>query len=491
MSSSPPAERRWRPRSLRGRLILTAAALIAVVGLVISAVTALAVRAFLVDRVDDDLVTVARLAQRSGPLAPSSDDDDEGVEHQEGLEFLGGRGLPVGTFGAVIEEGEVEAAITGVGSVPRPVSEEYGDAIAGVPNDGSPHDLDLGDAGRFRALAITVPEGERTVIGLPLADVASTVNQVVLFEAAALGIAVLIAGIVGAGLVDRNLRPLRRVAATAREVSETTLDRGEVALRTRVPDTDLDPASEVGQVAAALNHMLSHVGSALQARHESETQVRQFVADASHELRTPLASIRGYAELTRRGRDEVPADVARSLTRIEAEASRMSELVDDMLLLARLDAGRPLAHAPVDLSRLAIDVVSDARAAGPEDEWRLSLPDQPVMVTGDDARLHQVLANLLSNARVHTPAGTTVTTTLSTCDEGVLVSVHDNGPGIAKEEQQRVFERFARVDTSRSRSSGSTGLGLAIVSAVVSAHGGSVRLDSRPGSTTFSVLLPH
>ena len=195
------------------------------------------------------------------------------------------------------------------------------------------------------------------------------------------------------------------MAATATRVAELPLDRGEVALAERVPDADTDPRTEVGQVGAALNRMLDHVGNALEARHASETQVRQFVADASHELRTPLAAIRGYAELSRRSREPVPDEVAHVLRRVESEAQRMTALVEDLLLLARLDAGRPLAHDPVDLTMLVVDAVSDAHAAGPGHDWQLDLPDEPVVVTGDGARLHQVLANLLANARTHTPAG--------------------------------------------------------------------------------------
>jgi two-component system OmpR family sensor kinase len=219
--------------------------------------------------------------------------------------------------------------------------------------------------------------------------------------------------------------------------------------------------------------------------------VRQFVADASHELRTPLAAIRGYAELTRRGRDTVPTDVAHALGRIESESARMTTLVDDLLLLARLDSGRPLEAEPVELSGLVVDTVNDAHAAGRDHVWRLDLPDAPVTITGDGPRLHQVLANLLANARTHTPPGTVVTTSLAVARDGyAAVSVTDNGPGIPDSIQPEIFERFARADTSRSRAAGSTGLGLAIVDAVVEAHHGTVDVVSRPGHTVFTVRLP-
>lgn len=303
------------------------------------------------------------------------------------------------------------------------------------------------------------------------------------------------AGIAAAATVRIALGPLRRVAATATRVSELPLHEGEVALHERVTGAEADPRTEVGQVGAALNRMLGHVGSALTARQESEVRVRQFVADASHELRTPLASIRGYAELTRRtgeGGEPVGPRTRHALGRIESEARRMTGLVEDLLLLARLDAGRPQACADLDLSPLVVDAVSDARAAGPGHVWRIDLPAEPVSVRGDAARLHQVLVNLLANARTHTPAGTTVTARVRGASrEGwAVVSVEDDGPGIPAELLPHVFERFARGDASRSRAAGGSGLGLAIVRAVVVAHGGRVGVRSVPGRTLFTVELP-
>lgn len=266
----------------------------------------------------------------------------------------------------------------------------------------------------------------------------------------------------------------------------------------RVPEAEADPRTEVGQVGAALNRMLGHVGSALEVRQESETRVRQFVADASHELRTPLASIRGYAELTRRGREETGPDTRHALGRIESEAERMTGMVEDLLLLARLDAGRPLRHESTDLSPVVVDAVSDARAAGERGQrghhWRLNLPDEPATVHGDPTRLHQVLVNLLANARTHTPSGTTVTVRVrvraAAGHPWVTLEVEDDGPGIPPQLLPHVFERFARGDASRSRGAGSTGLGLAIVQAVVAAHGGRVEVSSVPGRTVFAVHLP-
>jgi two-component system OmpR family sensor kinase len=239
--------------------------------------------------------------------------------------------------------------------------------------------------------------------------------------------------------------------------------------------------------------MLDNVEGALEARQYSETRLRRFVADASHELRTPLAAIRGYAELTRRDGAALPEGTAHALTRISSQAERMSTLVEDLLLLARLDAGRPLERAPVDLTRLVLDAVSDAHAAGPGHRWQLDLPEEPVTVPGDASRLTQVLTNLLANARTHTPTGTLVTVGLGVDDDAALLSVVDTGPGIPAELQPHVFERFARGSAGRARAvndTASTGLGLAIVDAVVAAHGGRVELQSVPGRTEFRVTLP-
>ena len=332
-------------------------------------------------------------------------------------------------------------------------------------------------------------------MGLPLAQVDAALANLIAVEIVLSILAVGAAAVIGRSLVERSLRPLNRVAATAQQVSQLPLDRGEVALAVRVPPADTHPDSEVGRVGLALNHMLNNVEEALAARQASETKVRQFVADASHELRNPLAAIRGYAELTQRSGEAIPPDAAYAMSRVESEADRMSRLVEDLLLLARLDAGPALDIRPTDLNALLIDAVSDGRAAGPDHSWSLSLPDEVVTVPADQFRLHQVVANLLANARTHTPAGTRVEAALTAVGDRALITVSDNGPGIAPEIVDRVFERFTRADTSRVRATGaprgaSTGLGLAIVSAVVEAHHGTVTVQSRPGETSFVVSLP-
>lgn len=458
------------------------AALLAVVCVIIGVVSAFAMRDFLVGRLDRQLLDSAAKVGRELPPPGAV------------VGPLDGPGFQPGTLTLVrFPDGRmfVERLTPRHGEHEQPTLDAEL-LIGEVPVDRVPHTVSLGgDLGDYRFIAATTPADALVITGLPLADVNSTVLQLgfVLGGVSLAGLtAVCLAGTL---VVRRALRPLDRVAATAARVAELPLHQGEVALAERVPEPDANPDTEVGKVGLALNRMLGHVGSALQARHASETRVRQFVADASHELRTPLAAIRGYAELTRRSTDEVPPQVGHAMRRVESEAVRMTSLVEDLLLLARLDAGRPLAREPVDLSRLVVDTVSDARIAGPDHEWRLALPAEAVVVTGDEHKLHQVLANLLSNARVHTPPGTTVVTSLSVGGGAVEVAVTDDGPGIPDELQGEVFERFARGDTSRSRAAGSTGLGLSIVAAVVGAHGGAVRVSSRPGRTTFTVRLPR
>ncbi|RXR25153.1 HAMP domain-containing histidine kinase [Oerskovia turbata] len=370
--------------------------------------------------------------------------------------------------------------------------------------------------------------------------VTETLERYLLVEAGLVIAGIVLASVLGTWLVRRSLRPLDSVADAAVHVSELPLDRGEVGEIPRVDEQFTDERTEVGQVGAALNRMLDHVEASLTARHESETQVRQFVADASHELRTPLASIRGYSELVRRSPDDVPPDTLRALDRIESEALRMGELVEDLLLLARLDAGRPLDREPVDLAALAIDAVADAHAASRDHVWELDLPlaggedpmlegdghtaegDGPpaegdgnpaegdalwadgddtfdipdVTVVGDEARLRQVFTNLLGNARVHTPPGTRVVVRLRPDgDDHVVLSVTDDGPGIPPALLPSLFQRFSRGDSARNRVGGSTGLGLAIAQAVVQAHGGEITVhDAGPApssGTTFEVRLPR
>ncbi|WP_435238266.1 sensor histidine kinase [Streptomyces sp. YPW6] len=412
-----------RPWTLRTRLVVSAVSLIAVVAAVIGSVTAIAFHSYMYGKLDDQLHSVAERAGRPpgpGPLP--------GTLREAGpLGFVGGGGQPLGTFGALVDaDGEVTASKVVEDSGLRaqesaePLTAEQRAALekAAPGAGGGTRSVDLPGLGGYRVEATTTAEGDTVLVGIPSAEVSGALTTLIVVEVCVTAAGLIAASIAGTVLVGVALRPLRRVAATATRVSELPLHRGEVALLERVPDAEADPRTEVGQVGAALNRMLGHVGSALAARQESETRVRQFVADASHELRTPLASIRGYAELTRRaggggahpepgmadrgagtgrapaargtgagprpdpavlgtGAGPGPGFVARhagagpesdavirhALGRIESEADRMTGLVEDLLLLARLDAGRPLSYGSIDLLPLVVDAVSDARAA--------------------------------------------------------------------------------------------------------------------------------
>ncbi|MFF1511650.1 sensor histidine kinase [Streptomyces sp. NPDC058326] len=489
---------RRRPWSLRTRLVVSAVALIAVVAAVIGTVTTIAFRSYLYDRADEQVRTVSDRAA-GPPVATGLGPDDPG-RGQDPLGFVEGP-VPTGTLGAVLVDGRLtsagysaEAETENGGLYGRNVRTELDAAqraaLAAVPRDGEPHTVDL--PGRLGSYRVEYAEGSRGTFltGIPLTEVEDALSTLVVVELSVTGAGLVAASLAGTVLVGVALRPLRRVAAIAGQVAKLPLHSGEVALHQRVPEAEADPRTEVGQVGAAINRMLDHVHSALDARQQSETRVRRFVADASHELRTPLASIRGYAELTRRGGEECGPDTRHALGRIESEAVRMTGLVEDLLLLARLDAGRPLSYGSTDLVPLVVDAVSDARAAGPEHHWRLELPSERALVRADGARLQQVLVNLLANARTHTPPGTKVTARVRAEPGAALVDVEDDGPGILPELLPSVFERFARGDASRSRHAGSTGLGLAIVRAVVLAHGGEVTVTSAPGRTVFTVRLP-
>ena len=493
-----------RRASLRARLLVAfvvpLVAVLAVVG--VASVTAL--RAELVRQVDSRLEDVAFRSVNyqhqpgpGGPAAPAADDRRDGQRDDDGRpgkpDFLFARGQGEGTLGARIVDGVcTEAAVLGSRFQVAALDAGQGELISAVPADGRPRTVDLGGGlGEYRVVAQPTDGGEVLVNGLPLASTRAAVGNLVGAELLVGLLSLVAAGLVAALVIGRTLRPLARVASTATRVSELPLSSGEVRLVERVPPEDTDPRTEVGQVGTALNRLLDHVESSLAARQTSETQVRQFVADASHELRTPLSSIRGYTELVRRQGGELPQHVGHAVGRVESEALRMSALVEELLLLARLDAGRELSTEEVDLTALVVDAVSDAHVAGPDHHWQLDLPDTPVLVRADPDRLHQALVNLLANARAHTPAGTTTTTRLSTADGWAQLEVADDGPGIPAALRPHVFERFARGDSSRSRTAGSTGLGLAIVHAVVTAHGGTVGVDSRPGRTVFTVRLPH
>jgi len=480
----------FRSWTLRRKLVAAVAALIAVLGVAIGSVSVVLLHNYLIDRVDAQLQLAS---QRGLQLAVSSYVHGQPVGLDTIVTYTG---QPGGTLAALLQDDRVTSSYyqpTGSeGGAHKAVADaDFVTKMTSLPQDGTPMSIGLGgNLGEYRLASEDLPDGQHLVIGLPLAEAQATTEHLAITMLFATIAASFFAAGTGLLIVRLSLRPLDRVADAATTVSTLPLDRGEVALRVRVADEDTDPRTEVGRVGSAFNSMLGHVASALSAREASERKVRQFISDASHELRTPLASIRGYSELTRRSGEIIPPDVQHSIGRIESEATRMTAMVEDLLLLARLDEGRELDHDPVDLSMLLIDLLSDAHAAGPDHNWQLDVPGEPVEIIGDRTRLHQVFANLLTNARVHTPAGTSVTLGMRTDGEFAEVTVTDNGPGVPAELQPVLFERFARGDSSRSRNTGSTGLGLAIVKAVVGAQGGTIAVESEPGRTVFRVRLP-
>ncbi|MEU0422516.1 ATP-binding protein [Streptomyces canus] len=483
MSRRPNA--RMRTRSLRTRLLVFVTATLVVVCVAMGLITTLFQHAYLMGNLDDRVLDTAERALGGASLHQDPPDD---------LTFLREAGQPAGMLAARLDgDGAIVSAAVVVQDAP---TQDLGTgqrvALAGIRADGAMHTRTVPGLGTYR-VTVLVDGGVRVLAGLPMDDVQDIISGLVMIET---GVAV--AGLVAAGcvctvVIRRQLRPLGRVAATAAEVSRAPLGHGEVTGLTRVPEGDTDPDSEAGQVGAALNHLLDHVESSLADRQRSEERMRRFLADASHELRTPLASIAGYAELMNRGTDRIEPVLA--WRRVSAESARMTGLVEDLLLLARLDEGRPLQSREVDLSALVAEAVWDARTAAGGHDWQLELSlDASASVTGDEARLHQVVANLLSNARTHTPAGTKVVASVESTDECCVIRVRDNGPGIPLALLPTVFERFTRADTSRSRAdakSGGSGLGLAIAAAITGAHGGRIQVDSTPGRTEFTIELPR
>ncbi|MDX3077785.1 HAMP domain-containing sensor histidine kinase [Streptomyces sp. NPDC088354] len=471
--------RRLPPRTLRGQLTAGLLVLLAVACLTVGVTTVLALRGFLVGRLDEQLTAAdgrfaASLEHERAPDADNRPDT---------------RGQADATFGARLLDGVVTQAAVVDDTTDRPLTLLPGDrrALARIPVDGTGHSIRLSPLGGYRVVAVQGDDNDILLTGLPLHPVEATLHRLEAVEAGVFGAALLATGIAGALWVRVSLRPLRKVTEQATGVARLPLADGDVAMPEPLPDSD--PRTEVGQVSVALNQMLGHVEDALVRRQASEERLRHFAADASHELRTPVANIRGHAELALRRHGPVPADIRHALERIQSESHRMSRLVDDLLLLARLDAGRPLEHEDVDLTLLVLDATHDARAASPGHRWLLDLPEEPVTVTGDAHRLQQAVGNLLANARTHTPPGTQVTVALTSDEGGACLTVSDDGPGIPEDLLPEVFTRFVRADQARSRSTGSTGLGLAIVQAVVTAHQGTVHVSSRPGHTAFRVVL--
>ena len=560
MSQQPAPPRRrislrsWRPgslltppRSLRTRLVVGVLGLVLVMAAVMSAFSTVSLRHTLMARTDSQLMAAAqRAADKRHDLtqearkasdeaaqegADKPGDQPDGAGGADGADGGPGKeGVPPGLDAAGQSTGTLTLITTQASSSDTAssetaayidknghyasISKEDCRLLLSQATEDHPVTVDLHHLGSYRVVATRDEASGSTVItGLSLEGDKGLIRTQLLIELAVALVGALVVALAGRTMVRSSLAPLERMARTAHRVASQPLERGEVSIEDRVEKADLDSSAEVGQVGGALNTLLGHVESALAARQRSETQVRQFVADASHELRTPLASIRGYTELIRReGADaDLPEEATYALERVHSESVRMTALVEDLLLLARLDAGRELRREEVDLVGLLVDTVADARAAGPDHDWQLDLavleppadatPEEaedflpePPLVIGDEARLRQVVVNLLANARVHTPAGSHVTTTLAREGDTLIVRIHDDGPGIAPDVRDRLFERFARGDSSRERRTGSTGLGMSIALAIVQSHGGSIDVDSSTApedhGTTFSVRLP-
>ena len=451
--------------SLRVRLTAVAVILVGLGLLVAGVATRHELQGFLIDRLDQELISAR------GPVygvlrAPPGADGNVGL-------ICGS--VPSDSWVVLISPA---GRVAGVHTSRCTLSSSVPGFLTHAPSGTS-------SAGGYRLwVGNADPDGAipaKLVIAAPLSDVNSTLNRLTILELVVGAIVLAVVAALALYVVRRELRPLMRIEETAGTIAAGDLTR-------RIDDAD--PRTEVGRLGQALNAMLAQIEQAFNERRASESRLRRFVADASHELKTPLTSVRGYAELFRRGAAERPEDLATAMQRIESESSRMSVLVDDLLLLAQLDQGRPLDREPVDLVPLVTELVEDSRAIHPQ--WPVDLVSNgPVTVEGDDARLHQAVGNLISNARFHCPPGTPITVRVRAEDGAAVVEVADRGPGIAPDDAARVFERFFRADPSRTRASGGTGLGLSIVASIAEAHGGRAEVDSTPGEgSTFRIVIP-
>ena len=532
-----PQTKRKRSRLLTVRLSRFLAAAVALALVTMLAASALAMHSWMSSKLDSSLESMLSRLEKNAelslqqpvpppppPTAGSQDDqDDHDDDHgpsqsnsptssaspsEHGPRGLRGPGSSEGQLQLIKDDDEIVSGVVKQFDVVE-LDSAAQQQILSLRCDRHGHNVSLPNLGSFRVMC-GQSESATLVVGLSLAANNSTLIMLVALEGVIALVVIAGATFIGRKWIRKEMLPLGEVAATARNIgSKDLIATPTVEDFQRVDYSIAQPGDEVGDVGYALNTMIDNVETALQARAESEQRLRQFVADASHELRTPLASIQGYTQLLQRG----ATDQELALSRIASESARMSGLVEDLLLLARLDAGRELANDPVDLIPLAIDAVSDAHAAGPDHEWVLDLPQfddeddvcVSCTVAGDESALRQVFANLVNNARIHTPAGTRVKVGVQSIAATasmpgfVRMSVADDGPGIPPELRATVFDRFVRGDTSRSRQGkGSSGLGLSIVSSIAEALGGRVDVDTlcegegKPGEhgTTFSVILP-
>ncbi|GAA3514049.1 HAMP domain-containing sensor histidine kinase [Aeromicrobium panaciterrae] len=478
------------PTSLTNRLIVTAVALVAVISILIAAVATIVMRSYLTNQLDSQVRgALSRGAIIAGGqvLLESRGDPGKGPTTTQGPPPEV-RGTGAGSITAIFEGGSGQGQVITSSRNLQFLTMKQLDAINDLTPGKDPITRSVPGLGSYRVAAQSTPTGPVVVQGMPTKDVDGTINTLIWWEVSLAFLGIALAALAGRILVGRQLEPLRKVATTANEVSAMPLSTGAVGTTVRVPTELTSATTEVGQVGEALNKLLEHMEHALDARHESEQQARTFLADASHELRTPLSTIKGYAELSRRTGQSDPAEI---LAKVESEAGRMSTLVEDMLLLARLDAGRELERHDVDLTRLVVEAVDDARVVDPGHQWSFDVPDDPITVSGDEQRLHQAVTNLLTNASRHTPPRTVVTTRMRTEGDDVVIEVHDNGPGIPADQLPTLFDRFTRGDSSRTRASGGAGLGMSLVEAIMHGHGGTAGVTSSPGDTTFTLRMPR
>ena len=457
-----------------------------IAGLLVGVVSELSLRHFLIARLDQQLVDAgdryaATLQHPTGDHRPLGDPDDVIP------------GQSAGTLGIRLVNGQIsQAVVVGTDGATDSITLDPTSTatLSNIDPGADPSSVDLPGHGDFRIRAVRGPDGDIQVTGLPLHPVNETLLQLLVVEAVLFAALVALGGTAAGLFVRRTLRPLEQLSHTALTVSTLALTGPDEALPTTAAVTP--SATEVDRVSQALDRMLDRMRHAMASRDATEAQLRQFIADASHELRTPLATIRANAEYGAAVEPgALPVQTTEALSGIRSAADRMGMLVADLLLLARLDAGRPLQSATVDLTRLVLDTVAEARIAGPEHRWELDLPEEIVTLDGDDERLRQVIANLLTNARTHTPARTTVTTGITMDPSQTTVWVADDGPGVPPELRPLLFDRFARGDSSRSRAHGSTGLGLAIAHGIARAHHGDLTFEpTRTGGAQFRLVLP-
>lgn len=480
--------RRW---SLRSRLVL-GVVLLTALGFVLSSVVAQsALQNYLLGQVDQELISISGYTlPRVAESGLASDDEDDYWENHRGrprpersqqplqriptttsVTLIDAQGNVLSELGGDLNTASASSILKGF--TPDEALEEDGEPFT-ISEDGQ----------NFRAIAQVLPNGAGTAVAAQsLGELEKTIQQLRFFFLLIGLLLITLVAIASRTVIKIGMRPLEDVERTAEEIAAGNLSA-------RMPESE--PTTEVGRLVTSLNSMLGRIETSFAARTESENRLRRFVADASHELRTPITAIRGFSELYRQGAVTGEQPTKELIGRIEGESMRMGSLVEDLLLLARLDQARQMESKPVDLNTLVEDAVASARVAGPQHTVNFTPPSEEIFTLGDEARIHQVVANLLANARAHTPAGTTIDVTLDSSEDGVRISVADNGPGLSDDDQKKIFERFYRADPSRVRVDGEgSGLGLSIVDAVMRAHGGSVSVQSELGNgATFTLFFP-